>query len=41
MNYSAVSFLRVAAGSAGPDGALCGFLLCLLFGIPGSAFHHV
>lgn len=34
-------FLRLASGSAGPDGPLCGLLLCLLFGVSGSTLHHV
>lgn len=39
--FSELSSLRVASGSAGPDGSLSNLLFSLLLGVPGSAVHHV
>lgn len=41
MHVGMFSFLRVAPGSAGPDGSLGGLLLRLLLGVPGSTVYHV
>lgn len=41
LQYTCECFLRVAPGSAGPDGPVGGLLLRLLLGVPGSTFHDV